>query len=256
LKAIFHITNGDYLADDLKKTSIKGEIIICREALISGPLQSDSLEDFWKTRSSFVSEEYEAPEKSYYRKVVPEFQKIIDIPEDSEVNLWFENDLFCQTNMWFCISLLSKKKNIKVYRVFPKALENEDHWKGFSLADSNLLEELFHSKIELREEDIQLGTDLWEAYQKQDKKTLSQLSESKSPGFQFLKEVIDAYLNTFPENDQLTNPEVFIRNLVKNGAKDFNSVFEEFQHNFGIYGYGDFQVKNMFQACLNLSKDM
>jgi hypothetical protein len=120
LNTIFNITNGDYLAGKLKHTTITGEIIICREALVTGSLQADYPDEFWKMRSAFISENYSDEKVNYYQKVVSEFEKIKNIPAHSEVNLWFEDDLFCQVNMWFCLTLLPKDRNIKIYRVFPK----------------------------------------------------------------------------------------------------------------------------------------
>ncbi|WP_221411228.1 DUF1835 domain-containing protein [Epilithonimonas xixisoli] len=110
MRQIFHITNGDYLTNDLKKIPIVGEIIVCREALVSGDLKSESLEEFWKVRAKSISEDYNVSEESYYEKSVSEFEKILKIPEGSEVHLWFEDDLFCQVNLWFCITLLTNKK--------------------------------------------------------------------------------------------------------------------------------------------------
>ena len=40
-------------------------------------------------------------------KLVSEFEKIQNIEEGVDINLWFEDDLFCQVNFWFVISLLS-----------------------------------------------------------------------------------------------------------------------------------------------------
>lgn len=255
MKQIFHIANGDHLATDLRKASIGGEVIVCREALISGPLQSGCLESFWEIRSRFVSEDYQADEKIYYRKTVPEFEKIINIPENSEINLWFEDDLFCQTNMWFCIFLLPKKQNLKIYRVFPPERENEDHWKGFSLADISGLKRLFEARLELDEKNIRLANDLWNAYKNNDQKALDRLSQYKTPVFRHLREVIDAYLNTMPENDGMTNPEIYVKNLTKNGIKDFNVIFERFQKELGIYGYGDLQVKKLYEKAISKQKN-
>ena len=242
MKNIFHITNGDYLANQLKETSIVGEIIVCREALVSGPLQSDSLENFWKIRSEFILKNYNASTKSYYNKVVSEFEKMINIPEGSEVNLWFEDDLFCQVNLWFCISLLSENKDVKIYRIFPKTSE-KDHWKGFSMSTNSDLEESLRSKVLFKEKDIEVALHLWESYQNQDKILLKQLSENESDCFRFLKEVIDAYLHT--------NPEIYIKNLIENGTTDFNSVFKKFQEELGILGFGDLQVKSIFDKILH-----
>ncbi|SIQ07301.1 hypothetical protein SAMN05880574_10525 [Chryseobacterium sp. RU37D] len=73
MKRIFHITNGDYLAYQLEKTSVEGEIIVCREALVLGNLKAYSLEDFWKVRAESVLNDYTVEKKSYYQKVFPEF---------------------------------------------------------------------------------------------------------------------------------------------------------------------------------------
>ncbi|MFC3159993.1 protein of unknown function [Chryseobacterium arachidis] len=159
MNKIFNILNGDCLADQIEKTSVKGEQIICREALITGPLQADNLDDFWKIRSEFISEEYHAEKDGYYPKVVSEFEKILHIPENSEVNLWFEDDLFCQVNLWFCLSLLPKNRRLKIYRIFPKTTK-ENNWKGFSVSDPFDLEESLKSKIIFRQEDIGLGINL------------------------------------------------------------------------------------------------
>jgi len=241
LKHIFHITNGDYLAEDLKKTSIEGNIIVCREALVSGNLKADSLEDFWEIRAKSISEDYNVSKESYYEKSVSEFEKILNIPEGSEVNLWFEDDLFCQVNLWFCVSLLSNRKGLKVYRVFPKT-NADNRWKGFSDSDNWDLEKSLESKVLFNKDDIELAVNLWKAYQNNDLDSLKQLSENQSDCFHFLKEVISTYINIKPEN--------FIRNQIENGIMDFGLVFKNFQEELGILGFGDLQVKSIYEKVL------
>jgi hypothetical protein len=236
LKNILNITNGDYLADQLKKTSIEGEMIICREALVTGPLQAENLEDFWKIRSEFILKDYKASQNSYYKKVVSEFEKIMQIAEGSEVNLWFEDDLFCQVNLWFCVPLL-QHKDIKIYRIFPKT-GKEDHWKGFSVSKNSDLEDAFQSRVLFQEKDIKLALNLWKAYQNNDRESLKKFSENQSDCFHYLDEVIDTYLHT--------DPEVFIKNLMEKGITDFNDIFEKFRDELGIFGFGDLQVKTFY----------
>jgi len=241
LKNIFHITNGDFLADDLKKISIEGEIIVCREALVSGNLKADSLVDFWKIRAKSISEDYNVSKENYYEKSVSEFEKILNIPEGSEVNLWFEDDLFCQVNLWFCISLISKNEDLKIYRVFPKT-DIENHWKGFADNDNSDLEESLESRVLFNENDIELAVNLWKAYQNNDINSLKLLSENQSKCFHFLKEVIDTYINI--------NPEDFIKNQIENGLTDFDSVFEQFQKELGVFGFGDLQVRKIYDKVI------
>lgn len=241
MPTIFNISNGDYLAGQLKETTIDGEIIVCREAFVTGPLQADNPDGFWKIRSEFITENYNTPEISYFNKVVSEFGKILNIPDNSEVNLWFEDDLFCLVNMWFCISLLSKNKSLKIYRIFPKASE-KDHWKGFSVSTNSDLEDSLQSGVLFKESDIELVLNLWKSYQNNDINQLQQLSKNQSDCFRFLDEVIDVYSNR--------DIEMFMKNLMENGITDFNVIFEKFQEEFGMLGFGDLQVKIIYDKAL------
>lgn len=237
MNKIFNITNGDCLAEQLKETTISGEMIICREALVAGSLQAENLGVFWKVRSEFIAENYGDVKENYYRKVVSECNKMMQIPEDSEVHLWFEDDLFCQVNMWFCLTLIPKDKNINIYRIFPKA-SKENQWKGFSDSDRFDLEEALTSKVLFKQKDLELGLNLWKAYQSNHQNKLKQLSEIKSDCFRFLPELITAYQNI--------NPEIFIQNLIQNGITDFSEAFEKFRDELGIFGFGDLQVKLIY----------
>lgn len=237
MNKIFNITNGDCLAEQLKETTISGEMIICREALVAGSLQAENLDVFWKVRSEFIAENYGDTKENYSRKVVSECNKIMQIPEDSEVYLWFEDDLFCQVNMWFCLTLIPKDKNINIYRIFPKA-SKENQWKGFSDSHRFDLEETLTSKVLFKQKDLELGLNLWEAYQSNHQNKLKQLSEIQSDCFRFLPELIATYQNI--------NPEVFIQNLIQKGITDFSEVFEKFRDELGIFGFGDLQVKLIY----------
>ena len=76
--------------------------------------------DFWAQRADFIYDSYGGEREEYYRKVVDELTKLRQIQKSDEINLWFENDLFCQTNYWFILKFLthlSARDNL--YRVFP-----------------------------------------------------------------------------------------------------------------------------------------
>lgn len=241
MKNVFHISNGDYLANDLKKISIEGEIIVCREALVSGDLKADSLKEFWEIRAKSISKDYNVSKESYYEKSVSEFERVLNIPEGSEVNLWFEDDWFCQVNLWFCILLFSNRNDLKVYRVFPKT-SGENHWKGFSDSDHSDLEESLESKVLFHKNDMDFAVKLWKAYQNNDIISLKHLSENQSICSHFLKEVIEAYLSINPEN--------FIKSQIMKGLTDFDSVFKKFQIELGVFGFGDLQVKKIYEKVI------
>lgn len=242
-----HILNGDCLADQLKETNLSGDYIICREALIDGPIQSDNLDAFWSARAAYIQETYHDNTENYFSRVVPEFLKIRSIPPDAEVCLWFEHDLFCQVNMWFVMSLLYQdgvKRNIS--RVFPVVHDANDVWKGFGIADAAMLEQAYAQRVLLTENDLKLGNDLWSAYSTYDLDTLKALSTIESDAFLFLPEVCKAHIERFPEGNQLSRPERVLLELIDQSNGDFAEVFAAFSEREGIYGFGDLQVRIMY----------
>ena len=111
---IYHILNGDALAGSFADTKLEGEVIVFREALIDGDLGGNSLPEFWQTRTEYMQVE----KNEYYASVVNEIEKILKAPGNSEFNLWFEYDLFCQVNLWFLLSIIQNLGIEKKYLQF------------------------------------------------------------------------------------------------------------------------------------------
>ena len=242
------ILNGDCLAEQLKATKINQDFIICRECLIDGNVSADNLSEFWEVRAEFISDTFGADD--YFQKVVEELTKVQHLPEGSEVCLWFENDLFCQTNMWFVLSLLSKQPDLRLFRVFPVIEDESDIWKGFGATTSETLEKAYKQRVAFQAQDIELGVKLWEAYQSQDFVKLKELSEQNSDCFQYLEEVCAAHIERFPKDSSLGRPERVIKKIIAGKPKDFQEVFAEFSIREGIYGFGDLQVKEIFERLI------
>jgi hypothetical protein len=250
--AIYHVLNGDCLAEELRQTTINQNFIVCRECLIDGSVKADNLDDFWKIRAEFIVESYDATIEDYVERTVKEFEKLSNLSENSEVCLWFENDLFCQVNMWFVLSMLAKQPDLKVFRVFP-IIENGQLWKGFGNATLSSLEKAHSSKVQFEQKDIDLGVHLWEAYQKRDLQNLKQLSKMSSNCFEHLEEVCQAHIDRFPTNNSLGRPEQLIKDILESEPMEFYEVFQAFSEKEGIYGFGDLQVKSIYERQMGLS---
>lgn len=96
MKSQYHILNGDALKVQFPEV-LKGNIIVARECLI-GDVQGKNLEQFFHTRAQFISNFEDYNYDDYFQDTVSEFEKIRAIPENAVINLWFEDDLFCQVN--------------------------------------------------------------------------------------------------------------------------------------------------------------
>lgn len=243
----FHILNGDSLAQTFAQSNIPGHRIICRECLIDGPAQAADLDNFWAIRANFIAQGYGEAREKYYDKVVKELDQIQRLPEEAEINLWFEDDLFCQSNMWFMLALLvNASPQLKIYRVFPTE-PAQDHWRGFGEADVASLEQAYAQRVQFHQTDLELGLALWEAFRSKDLKQLQVLSHQPSACFNRLPEVVQAHIDRFATNGQLGRPERLIAEILKDNPEDFNSIFKAFGQKAGVYGFGDVQVKVMYE---------
>lgn len=246
----YHILNGDCLAEQLQQANIAGEMIVCRECLIDGALTGNTLSQFWETRAKHIANSYHTTTEDYQNKCITEFEKIINLPEGSEICLWFENDLFCQANMWFILSLI-KNTSSTIFRVFPVVNYASDLWKGFGVSNAEMLQQAYDAKVKLTNEDINLGGNLWKAYKTADFKKLKKLAVHPSSCFQHLGEVCQAHIDRFPLDNSIGRPERVVKEIIENKSKDFKIVFSEFSGQQGIYGFGDLQVKNIYDKLLN-----
>ena len=247
---IYHILNGDSLAYSFPNAKIDGDMIVVREALIDGDLSGDNLQDFWQSRAKYL----ELTEAEYYNSVVKEFEKIINAPGNSEFNLWFEYDLFCQVNMWFVISIINSlpiKK--KVFAIYTSYLDktSKQFWNGFGPANSDELKICYTDRISLSEADINFGQELWKAYKNGNLEELSNLSKHQSSAFPYLQEVVKAHVDRFPKDETKGRPEKVIEDIIKNISTDFHKVFEEFWNRESIYGFGDIQLKSLYDKVMH-----
>jgi hypothetical protein len=235
---VVHVLPGDATAAGFEKTGIAGEMIVCREALVDGEVKADNLGQFWKQRADFVEGEYGAGEGSYYDGVAREFEKLLNLPAGSEVNLWFEYELFCAVNMWFCLNLL-RDKDVKIFRVAPITRARNEIWKGFGSMGVDDLRKCFARRSELSADDRELGSELWQAYANNDLEKLDDLGNAKSDNFPYLREVCTAAM------EKSFQPKQILEEITADGVTDFTEIFSKFSERAGVYGFGDTQVKGI-----------
>lgn len=221
----FHILNGDSLAEKFPK-DLPGETIIWREALIEGPLPEN---DFFLAREKYLSEFVANPD--YQNKVISEFQKFKNIPDDSEVYFWFEDDWFCQVNFWFLISEL-RDKSISRFRVFP--LNQKD---GFAYSDREELLSLYQSAQPINKQESELISLLWTDFRS------NQLSDQNHTS-----EIVRNLAELITANEDCLNGKLNLY-LKKISAvhNNFEDLFRQFQADFPIYGFGDLQLKKLLK---------
>lgn len=239
----YHILNGDSLREQFPE-ELKGEILITRECMIDGDVQGCLNDDFFETRAKFIRDCYGSDGETFYRQnIVTEFIKMQTIPDNADVNLWFEDDLFCQTNMWFVTSVLNEKPlNRTYYLVRPK--DGSEYSFG-AMITSELISS-YQNRIPINANELNLFSELWKSYQRNDCEQMLTIAGKLDSKFPFLLPAVHAHIDRIPTAE---NPGRIIQTLAAIindlGTTEFVPIFKEFKKRAGIYGLGDAQVRNI-----------
>lgn len=240
-----HILNGDALRERFPE-SLKGEVIVARECLVDGPVSGDDLGSLFATREKYLSSSYSDVELDYSTDVASEFYKLLQVDNNTSLNLWFEDDLFCQVNLWFVCFLISNHKTIEnLYLVRPE--DNLEY--GFGGLSTEGLVKAHQERTFLSQEELAIFASLWSLYQQGKHQLIMEKAQSLFSKFPFLKDTIQANADRFPENNEPGRPEkTLLQIMEESDSKEFGPVFREFHHRESIYGFGDLQVKRMFDT--------
>jgi hypothetical protein len=245
----FHILNGDALKSKFPE-QILGEKIIARECLVDGSVEGFSLSELYETRWQFLNDNYgDCSKEVYYTKTVSEFEKVQNIPSNSEVNLWFEDDLFCQVNFWFIINLISQNyQDQAVFLIRPKI--NSEY--SFGTMNGQELVTAFQNRIKIELLEIKTLSQLWCLYRKNDIEEMMKIARGLKDRFPFLEPVINAQKQRLPQNGKPGRPiQSLIDIMTELGSTEFGKVFGAFCKQESIYGFGDLQVRRLFDEIIN-----
>lgn len=240
----YHILNGDALKERFTLADTSA-IIIARECFIDGPVAGDSLEKLYRTRAVFLSEQYGGTIADYTTKVIREFEKIKNISSTSAIHLWFEDDVFCQLNFWFTITLIRKhfKLSNSLYLVRP----TKHSFYGFNGLTDLELAEILKERTQLK--DTMPFVKLWQAYQQQNITALANISEALKKEFPFIKDAVNAYIASLPTHDNEGDVVTCLKTIKQALKTDsFSIIFKEFCKRMPIYGYGDVQIKRILDT--------
>ena len=237
-----HILNGDALKMQFPK-SIEGTLIVIRECLADGDVAGNTVAELIEARIAFFKQAYQVSEESYRNGIQPEFDKIISLPEKTTVNLWFEDDLFCQVHLWFVSYLLVKFTNAKqVYLIRPTT----DLHLGFGGMSESELMLAYKNRTKISPSSTNTLTKLWPLYKQRDHEKMMLLADQNLDELPFLKAAIQANAERYPEDGRLGRPEKALIKIKKElNTEDFRAIFKAFIKTEAIYGFGDMQVKRM-----------
>ena len=215
---------------------------------MDGDVKGSSLEELFQSRAAFMSSlDAECSIEDYYEKSASEIRKIPEINSDSDINLWFEDDLFCQVNFWFVAHLLSKThQNNPIFLVRP----NTHNQYGFGGLNKPQLVEIYENRLAITH--LDKLAKLWEAYQNNDITKLTDTAKELNKDYPFILPAVEAHRERIPANGKQGRPtQSLIQIIDELGTQEFGPVFREFCKRESIYGFGDLQVKKLFDEIVS-----
>lgn len=247
MAANIHILNGDALLERFPR-SLKGKQLVCRECLVEGPVSAIDLKTFYKTRKNYLNTRYGHEVKlDYTTHVKAVFDQMTTIPKNVEINLWFEDDLFCQVNLWFCLTLIAEHNpESMLFLVRPPLLTPI----GFGGLNAEELKLCYHNRIRINK--TKSFKNLWYSYQNKDLNKLIETAYGLKDDYSFVQEAVEAYRESLPSGTSLGRPkERLLQIITQLRTKNFGIIFQEFCKSEAIYGFGDLYVKHLYEELLH-----
>ncbi|MCB0656036.1 MAG: hypothetical protein KDC57_07870 [Saprospiraceae bacterium] len=240
-----HILNGDALNEQFPGV-LEGERIIMRECLLEGDVAGNSPEELYRTRARYLSSRYEeVTDEWYYKKTVVELDKIRNIIPGTDISLWFEEDLFCQVNLWYVSHLLTQTGNHSAFLVLPDA-----HCRyNFGAMNQADLIAAFRQRQPL---DVTVLSELWTCYQKQDGPGLEAIASRHHHEYPFLRAAVQAHRDRISGDENPGRPIRVLTEIIEElGTTALGPVFKAFHQREPVYGYGDLQIQRMLEELIH-----
>ncbi|MDQ2921692.1 MAG: RNA polymerase subunit sigma-24 [Acidobacteriota bacterium] len=242
---MLHIHNGDCSANIAKESSLPGEHFAWRESLITGPTPAGVSGSDWRSvRAQYLSEAYGVDLEECERGLLDQEKKLSSAEEHEEVVLWFEHDLFCQTNLLYLLNWFAQQEtgNAKLSLICIGEFPGKENFRGLGELDAEQMASLFPGRQQVTSPQLKLAELTWQAYCSPDPAEIEKVLQTGTSLLPFLRQALQAHLRRFPSTKNgLGRIENKGLELIQGGSETFIDVFPRFGDAEPIYGLGDAQ---------------
>ncbi len=245
---MLHIHNGDSSAEIARQSSMAGEHLAWREALIEGPTPANVSGAEWrKLRARHLAESYGVDQVETENTLRVQQERLAGYPAHDEVILWFEHDLFCQTNLIYLLNWFAERDpgNSRLSLICIGEFPGLPSFRGLGELSPENMASLFDSRHEVSNAEKTLASAAWQAYSSPDPIAIQTLLETDTSAMPFLKPALQLHLERFPF---VSNGLGRIQNrgleFIHDGVRRFVDLFPRFIDAEPSYGLGDAQFWN------------
>jgi hypothetical protein len=252
---VLHILNGGSTEATLAQTHIAGERFSFCDVLIEGPAPANTTEHEWrKLRAAHLSSAYEVAVEEGELGLVRQEEVFGSYVDHEEVVLWFESDLFCQTNLLYVLDWFARRElqKTQLSLICIGEFPGRPNFRGIGELSPNDLASLFEKRVSVNNGVLELAGTAWQAYRSNDPRAIEQLISRDTSSLPFLKPAFRLHLERFPSiRNGLGRIENRGLELVSTGQGRFVDLFRAFIESEAGYGLGDSQFWN---AMLRLTR--
>ncbi|WP_430108935.1 sigma-70 family RNA polymerase sigma factor [Paenibacillus lautus] len=244
-KRMLHIVNGDSVGDKLKQGNIQGDILVWRELYSFGPVFTKmDVPDHRRTRAQYLEQTLGIPEKEYIGTCEAQERKLQDFQQYDEIVLWFEHDLFDQTMLSYLLHWFKEQSlgNTKLSLLCIGAYPGIELFRGLGQLSTEQLETLSGTWHTIGEQELMLGSMLWEAYTSNLPENHQRMLEVDSSALPFARAAFAAHLARLPSvNNGLGIIEQTTLEAVAGGIHKPHELFRKVGDQLHTLGMGDLE---------------
>jgi hypothetical protein len=162
-----------------------------------------------------------------------------------EVVLWFEFDLFCQTNLLYLLDWFAQQEraNTKLSLICIGEFPGKPNFRGLGELNAEELASLSPQRQPVTEAQLQLAQSAWRSYCSPNPAAIEKLLQMNTSDLPYLSPALRGHLRRFPSaGNGLGSVENKCLELISTGATTFLDLFPRFSDAEPIYGLGDAQV--------------
>jgi len=242
---VLHIVNGDSVAEKLRQGIVQGDILVWREVYPHGPVFKDpTVGDNRSVRAEYLEQTMGIPRSEYIEGSERQEKVLADLHKYEEIVLWFEHDLFDQTMLCFLLHWFSDRPvtKTKLSLLCIGEYPGIELFRGLGQLSVEQMKTLSGTWKAIGAEELNLGSEFWQAYTAQNPQPLQQLLNRDTSVLPFAHDAFQCHLSQLPSTiNGLGIVEQTTLETIRAGTSTPHALFKEVGNKLNALGMGDLQ---------------
>jgi hypothetical protein len=230
---MLHLTNGDSVAQTLRESGVRGEIVVWAETLHDGPIPMSVSREQWRQIRAHHYADCGFGSLGESLRTLTDWDTAVDFSkEHDEIILWLEHDLFDQLLLIRHLDWLSGEGlgSALSSLVCVDAFPGVERFVGLGQLNSSQLASLLPARRAITAEQFRLGRLAWHAFGSSNPRDLDEVLQGDCTPLPFLAAALRRWQEEFPSiGNGLGRTENAALSVVASGPRTGFHLFQECQ---------------------------